>query len=173
MFYPIHDHYADMYKMCMEKKNYSTAWVLYYLADDESDSPMVHTSYKDVNRTMDMIRRMQRLHDIDLAQWLCENINRDRGDSKLMPSGINFKRYRTYDGTYDIYSGHYSGQNIIFVDGGNSPHTETRWSIETRVGSYIVRAYADAIPVAFQRAVLKKAAQIASGEFTPEVLSPV
>ena len=173
MSYPIHDIYRDMYEMCMSKKEYSTAWVLYYLADDESRSPMVHTSFKDVNRTMNMVRRMQQLHDIDLAQWLCENINRDYGDSKLMPDGINFKRYRTYDGTYDIYSGRCSDQNIIFVDGFNSPHTESKWCIEMNVGNSIVRAYADAVPVVFQRAVLKKAAQIASGEFTPEVLSPI
>ena len=173
MFYPIHDIYSDMYKMCMEKKEYNTEWVLYYLSDSSSDSLTTHTEFKDVNRTMDMVRRMQRLHDTDLAQWLCKHINKDRGDSRLMPSGINFKRYSTYDGTYDIYFGECSGLHIIFVDGFNSSHTETKWCIEMKVKNCIVRAYADAVPVAFQRAVLKKAAQIASGEFTPEVLSPI
>lgn len=173
MFYPIHDNYREMYDICIERKDYSTAWVLYYLADDESDSPTTHTEFKDVNRAMEMIRQMQKMHDTNLAQWLCENINRDRGDSKLMPDGINFKRYRTYDGTFDIYYGNCGGLNIVFVDGVNSPHTKTKWTIETKVKGYVVRAYADAIPVAFQRAVLKKAAQIASGEFTPKVLSPV
>lgn len=173
MFYPIHDNYKDMYDMCIERKDYSTAWVLYYLADEEFDSPTSHADFKDVNRTMEMIRQMQTLKDIDLAQWLCKNINKDRGDLILMPDGINFKRYQTYDGTFDIYFGECSGLNIIFVDGFNSPHTKTKWSIETKVKGYVVRAHTDAAPVAFQRAVLKKAAQIASGEFTPEVLSPI
>ena len=173
MFYPINDHYRDMYEMCMDRKEYNTEWVLYYLSDSSSKSPTTYTSYKDVCRTMDMVRRMQRLDDVVLAHWLCKNINIDAHDLKLMPSGINFRRYHTYDGTYDIYFGRCSGQNIKFVDGINSYHTETRWYIETRVGGNIVQAYTDAVPIAFQRAVLKKAAMIASGEFTPEVLSPI
>ena len=173
MFYPIHDKYRNMYNLCVERKEYSTEWVLYYLSDSSSNSPLCYTSFRDVNRSMDMLRRMQRLNDIALAQWLCENINIDSADKKLMPDGIDFRRYHTYDGTYDIYFSNCGGLKVIFIDGFNSPHTETRWCIEMRVKGDIVRSYADAVPVAFQRAVLKKAASIASGEFTPEVLSPI